>query len=214
MMTARWPGARRTGRSSSSSSRSSTVLIGIGALVIDGGSWFQSQRHLQTAADAAALAGVQDLPAHASAASSGRDQLRADNYTGAAAPAVTFPSTPSSTLRRPACRHASALSQYDRLRASSRGSYGAVFNNVTVQRKRRQRQSPSRRLLKNVAPVAVKNTVACAATSPSLLRPDDNTSQVRREQCRLEHDRPDQPHVPLDGVDGVRLVTPASAAAS
>ena len=39
-----------------------TVLIGIGALVIDGGSWFRTQRHLQTAADAAALAGAQDLP--------------------------------------------------------------------------------------------------------------------------------------------------------
>ena len=39
-----------------------TVLIGIGALVIDGGSWFRTQRHLQTSADAAALAGAQDLP--------------------------------------------------------------------------------------------------------------------------------------------------------
>ncbi len=39
-----------------------TILLGLGALVVDGGSWLRAQRHLQTAADAAALAGAQDLP--------------------------------------------------------------------------------------------------------------------------------------------------------
>ena len=59
------------------------------ALVIDGGSWWRAQRHLQTSADAAALAGAQDLP----------DQLRPAQRrstthsatTHLAAPAVTFP---------------------------------------------------------------------------------------------------------------------------
>ena len=46
------------------------VLIGMGALVIDGGRWFQTQRQLQTAADAGALAGVQNLPSDPTTAQS------------------------------------------------------------------------------------------------------------------------------------------------
>ncbi len=38
------------------------VLVGMAALVIDGGSWYRAQRQLQRAADAAALAGAQELP--------------------------------------------------------------------------------------------------------------------------------------------------------
>ena len=44
---------------------------------IDGGSWYQAQRHLQTAADAAALAGAQDLPTQQSARADRRARLRA-----------------------------------------------------------------------------------------------------------------------------------------
>jgi hypothetical protein len=40
-----------------------TVLLGIAALVIDAGSWYRTQRHLQSVADAAALAAAQELPA-------------------------------------------------------------------------------------------------------------------------------------------------------
>jgi putative Flp pilus-assembly TadE/G-like protein len=39
-----------------------TGLVGMTALVVDVGSWYQAQRHLQTGADAAALAGAQELP--------------------------------------------------------------------------------------------------------------------------------------------------------
>ena len=39
-----------------------TVIVGMAALVVDVGSWYQAHRHLQTAADAAALAGAQELP--------------------------------------------------------------------------------------------------------------------------------------------------------
>jgi hypothetical protein len=39
-----------------------TVLLGMSALVLDVGTWFQAQRKLQAAADAAALAGAQALP--------------------------------------------------------------------------------------------------------------------------------------------------------
>ena len=38
------------------------VLLGMAAFVLDGGNWFHSQRRLQGTADAAALAGAQQLP--------------------------------------------------------------------------------------------------------------------------------------------------------
>jgi Putative Flp pilus-assembly TadE/G-like len=37
-------------------------IVGMAALVVDAGSWYQAHRHAQTAADAAALAGAQELP--------------------------------------------------------------------------------------------------------------------------------------------------------
>jgi hypothetical protein len=40
-----------------------TALLGMAALVLDVGSWFRQHRHLQATADAAALAGAQELPA-------------------------------------------------------------------------------------------------------------------------------------------------------
>ena len=45
------------------------VLLGMAGLVIDVGSWYRSQRDLQADADAAALAGAQDLPNNTSTAS-------------------------------------------------------------------------------------------------------------------------------------------------
>ena len=44
------------------------ILLGICALVIDVGAWYESSRKLQSVADAAALAAVQDLPASPSTA--------------------------------------------------------------------------------------------------------------------------------------------------
>ena len=38
------------------------VLLGMAAVGIDVGSWYQAQRHDQSVADAAALAGAQALP--------------------------------------------------------------------------------------------------------------------------------------------------------
>ncbi len=58
-----------------------TVLVGMAALVVDVGSWYQAQRHLQTAADAAALAGAQELPPIRRARQTDALRLRAsDNY--------------------------------------------------------------------------------------------------------------------------------------
>jgi Flp pilus assembly protein TadG len=45
------------------------VLLGMAGLVIDVGSWYRSQRDLQADADAAALAGAQELPNNTSTAS-------------------------------------------------------------------------------------------------------------------------------------------------
>jgi Flp pilus assembly protein TadG len=39
-----------------------TVLLGIAAFAVDAGSWYRADRQLQTKVDAAALAGVQELP--------------------------------------------------------------------------------------------------------------------------------------------------------
>src|SRR3954453_15289311 len=43
-------------------------LLGMAGLVIDVGSWYRAQRNLQSDADAAALAGAQELPADTAAA--------------------------------------------------------------------------------------------------------------------------------------------------
>jgi hypothetical protein len=45
-----------------------TVLIGMAAIVVDVGSWYRADRKLQANADAAALAGAQELPANTAAA--------------------------------------------------------------------------------------------------------------------------------------------------
>src|SRR5919202_1441729 len=54
-------------------------LLGCVALVLDVGSWFRSQRQLQSAADAAALAGAQALPNHPDDASGLAQQYATKN---------------------------------------------------------------------------------------------------------------------------------------
>jgi Putative Flp pilus-assembly TadE/G-like len=72
------------------------ALLGMAALVVDLGTWFRDQRDLQAVADAAALAGAQELPEDTSLARS-----RAIDYTtknGGASPGITFTSTLGSGL--------------------------------------------------------------------------------------------------------------------
>jgi Flp pilus assembly protein TadG len=58
------------------------VLLGMGGLVIDLGSWYRSQRQLQQQADASALAGAQELPNDTSTASSEAiDYAKKNGYT-------------------------------------------------------------------------------------------------------------------------------------
>jgi secretion/DNA translocation related TadE-like protein len=67
-----------------------TALLGMAALVLDLGSWFQAQRQTQSAADAAALAAAQALPASTGDASSLATSYVAKN--GAGTVSVTFSS--------------------------------------------------------------------------------------------------------------------------
>ena len=58
------------------------VLVGMAALVVDGGSWYQADRQLQTAADAAALAGAQHLPTEQTEARTVALDYAQKNYAG------------------------------------------------------------------------------------------------------------------------------------
>ncbi len=69
------------------------AFIGLAALAIDVGSFYQAQRQAQAAADAAALAGVNDLPTSQALATTAADNYVAQNYPGTSTPIVTYPST-------------------------------------------------------------------------------------------------------------------------
>jgi Flp pilus assembly protein TadG len=72
-----------------------TSLLGMTAFVVDVGSWDRDHRSLQAVADAAALAGVQDLPYDQAGASSLAAAYAASN--GGPSPTVTYPA--SDTIR-------------------------------------------------------------------------------------------------------------------
>lgn len=68
-----------------------TGLIGVAAFVIDVGSWDQNHRSMQATADAAALAGAEDLPYDQSGASTLASTYAAKN--GGPTPIVSFPTS-------------------------------------------------------------------------------------------------------------------------
>lgn len=136
------------------------VLLGIAALVIDGGKWMQTQRRLQTAADAAALAGVQALPGSTSSATSFANTYVQSNSSGASA-AVTFPTSSSPPCGVNSCIRVVASRTAPGTLAKI---YGSVFNNVNVTARAMAAVTvPSE--MKNVAPIAVKSTIACQVSS-------------------------------------------------
>jgi hypothetical protein len=130
-----------------------TVMVGLCALVIDVASWYRGQRHAQIAADAAALAGAQDLP-NTSASTSTAKAYAANNVSGLNAWNPTF---------------AGDGSWIDvRVSKPVPGIFSRIFdiNSVTVHaHARAQVGVPGS--LKNVAPIAVKSTVACTTAAPS-----------------------------------------------
>jgi Flp pilus assembly protein TadG len=134
------------------------TLVGMAAIVIDGGRWFQAQRHLQTAADAAALAGAQDLPNESNAGLTATAYSQ-QNYAGAGATS-TFPTDSPCSLH--ACIDVAAVTTAPGFLAKI---YGSVFSTVTVRAHARAMVSVPL-WMKNVAPIAVRDTAACAVTNP------------------------------------------------
>jgi Flp pilus assembly protein TadG len=68
-------------------------LLGLSALVIDAGVWFQAKRGLQAQVDAAALAGAQGLPDTATATALATQYAQSNGFAGT--PTITFPSPDS-----------------------------------------------------------------------------------------------------------------------
>jgi hypothetical protein len=134
------------------------VLVGMAALVIDGGSWYRAQRQLQGAADAAALAGAQEIPTGPAQAVA-LDYAQ-KNYT---APSVTFPDADCPAT---SCIHVSAKAKAPGFLAGIFGSILDADGNVTVGAQAEARIS-SPELLKNVAPIAVYKDEACIVTQPT-----------------------------------------------
>jgi hypothetical protein len=132
-----------------------TVLLGMAALVIDVGSWYQADRRLQTAADAAALAGAQELPTDQASAETVALDYAQENYSGIPAPTVTFPNTYTIDV--------AATAETPGFFASV---VNAAFDVVTV-RAEAQAQVSAPAELKNVAPIAVYKDEACIVSDPS-----------------------------------------------
>jgi hypothetical protein len=131
------------------------TLVGMAALVIDGGSWYRAQRHLQTAADAAALAGAQELPTKPSTATGVALEYAQRNYAGIPTPTVTFPDTATIDVSATA----TAPGIFARI-------YGAAFDEVDISARAQARVSAPLEL-KNVAPIAVYKEEACIVSDPS-----------------------------------------------
>jgi Putative Flp pilus-assembly TadE/G-like len=131
------------------------ALVGMAALVIDGGSWYRAQRHLQTAADAAALAGAQELPTKPSTATDVALDYAQRNYAGIPDPTVTFPD--SATIDVQATATAPGI--FARI-------YGAAFDEVDISARAEARLTAPLEL-KNVAPIAVYKEEACIVSDPS-----------------------------------------------
>jgi Flp pilus assembly protein TadG len=125
-----------------------SALVGMTSLVIDGGSWVRTHRQVQTAADAAALAGAQDIPNQAAAQTTAIDYA-GRNFSGIAAPTVTFPSAGEIDV------------------VAEKPVSGIILSALNATARAHARAQVSVPLeMKNVAPVAVKNTAACAVTNP------------------------------------------------
>jgi Putative Flp pilus-assembly TadE/G-like len=131
-------------------------LMGLMAIAIDAGSWYRAQRNLQASADAAALAGAQDLP-NTSAAGSSATTYANDNATGLDPWSPTFPSSSPCTVGGCIDVH---------LTKSTPGFFAKVLgiDALTVHgHARAQVGSPGS--IKNAVPIGVKTTVVCLTGS-------------------------------------------------
>ena len=126
------------------------VFLGVMALVIDWGSWFTEQRHLQAAADAATMAGAQDLP-NTGVASSTATTYGATNVSGLDAWTPSFPNnyTIDVTLTKKSNAIFSKFLGINSMnvRAHARAVVGTPGD------------------LYNVVPIAINRATACASDS-------------------------------------------------
>ena len=75
-----------------------TVLLGMAAVAIDVGTWFQADRAAQATADAAALAAAQELPAHPSSSKALAEQYATKNGGGLKTVAFGSAAAPNDTV--------------------------------------------------------------------------------------------------------------------
>jgi hypothetical protein len=138
------------------------VLVGMAALVIDGGSWYRADRHAQTAADAAALAGAQELPDRGDAEDLANEYWSKNPDDSTSDDALNFPdpAEPEYQITTKVTRKAQGV--FAKVLGIDSVAVGAEAQ-ATV-------QAPLE--LKNVAPIAVKNTDACIVSDPDCFGPD------------------------------------------
>jgi hypothetical protein len=86
-----------------------TVLIGLGAAVLDVGAWFRTQRQLQTAADASALAGAQALPEDPAAGTTLALEYADKNGGGVELEKVSITGTENDTIEVEAAKEAPGI---------------------------------------------------------------------------------------------------------
>ena len=129
-------------------------FVGMAGLVIDGGSWLRSQRQLQTAADAAALAGAQELPLDQSSARDNAVSYAQQNHPRPVTTNITFPTAGEIDV----VANTTALGFFTRI-------YGAVFDEVDVRAHARAGVYMPEKL-KKVAPIGIHTDYACIVSEP------------------------------------------------
>jgi Putative Flp pilus-assembly TadE/G-like len=144
-------------------------FVGLASLVIDGSSWFRTQRQMQTAVDAAALAGAQDISKNIS------------NQTGARATAVDYGSR-NKIVIDPA--HVTFPASGAEIDVEAWKPVSGLFIralNATAHAHARAKVSVPLNM-KYIAPIAVKTTAACFISNPACfgqtVTVDLNESQI------------------------------------
>jgi hypothetical protein len=125
-----------------------TALVGMAALVVDLGSWFRAHRKLQATADAAALAGAQELPSSPGDANAFARQYADKNTQGLTGMTVTFSSKlePNDTI-------------HGHVQKPAPGVFSKVFGIDSVEEgAKASAQVGGMQKAKYVAPIVVKNT--------------------------------------------------------
>jgi Flp pilus assembly protein TadG len=143
------------------------VFLAVMALVVDWGSWFTEQRHLQAAADAATMAAAQDLP-NTSLATTTATSYAATNITGLDEWTPSYPN--SNTIDVTLTKKSNGIFskflgiESMNVHAHARAMVGAPKS------------------MKFVAPVAVKSTAACMATASTCF---GTTKQINFSESNL-----------------------------